>query len=161
MRLDTVAESFATYRAAVLPPNASAVQVLECQRAFYAGAYFLLMGTLFNIGDESTPEDDAIAQLEAIKAECEAFGAAAGAPLPEPRITVPDIHHEAPKVLVGEMRPVLERLGHRIGDDLPAGWGFALFLFTLGEAGHTFYIANCERADVLTGLHEFIRRQTS
>lgn len=182
MRVETVAESFATYRAAVLPPEASDVQVIECQRAFYAGVYFLLMGALLNIGDQSTDEEDGIAQLEAIKAECEAFAAgrqrgeetrraleppmmaaqrimreaeqAAGPP-------PPDIHHEAPKALVADIRPLLERLGHHIGGDLPAGWGFALFLFSFGEGGHTFYISNGERADLLVMLRDFMRRQVS
>jgi len=181
MRVASVAESFATYRAGVLPAAASDVQVLECRRAFYAGVYYLLMGSLFALGDESTPEDDAIAQLEALKAECEAFGVAGGVPLPPPANEPPmmaaqrimreaeqaagplpsDIHHEAPEDLVHEIRPVLERIGHQVGDDLPAGWGFALFLFTLGVGGHTFYIANCDRGDVVTALHEFIRRQVS
>jgi len=161
MRVASVAESFATYRAGVLPVDASDVQVLECQRAFFAGVYFLLMDGLLNIGDDGMSEDDGVAHLEAIKRECEAFGASGGLPPPVPPITVPDIHHEAPAALVQEIRPVLERIGHQVGDDLPAGWGFALFLFTLGEGGHTFYIANCDRGDVLTALHEFIRRQVS
>jgi len=197
MRVESVAESFATYRAAVLPPDASAVQVIECQRAFTAGVYFLLMGALRAIGDESTPEDDGIAQLEAIKAECEAFAtappdpnaaafasleamrraaAAAGVPLEPPMMAArrmmreaeqaagplpPDVQHTAPTDLVARIRPLLERLGHHIGGDLPDGWGFALFLFSFGAGGHTFYISNGDRADVLTALHEYIRRQTS
>jgi hypothetical protein len=201
MQVESVAGAFASYRAQVLPPDASDVQVLECQRAFYAGAYFLLMNIAHNIGDDSTPEEEGIEQLEALKTECEAFAAAGGMPLPvaaypphtpaapwiaDEQAPVPpaivaelerlamvrraaaaagltpaDIHHEAPAPLVADMRPVLERLGHRIGEVLPPGWGFALFLFSFGEGGHTFYIANCDRADVLTALHDFIRRQTS
>jgi hypothetical protein len=160
IRVASVAESFATYRAGVLPAGAPDVQVLECRRAFYAGVYFLLMDGLLNIGDTMS-EDEGVARLEAIKVECEAFGALGGLPPPVPPITVPDIHHEAPAALVEEIRPVLERIGHQVGDDLPEGWGFALFLFTLGVGGHTFYIATCDRADVVTALHDFIRRQVS
>jgi hypothetical protein len=180
VKIPTVAEAFATYRAEVLPADAPDVQVQECRRAFYAGTYGLLMGGLLVLGDESVPEEDGIAALEALKAECEAFAASGGLVEPpvDPNarafeslaamqraaekagILPADIHHEAPAALVADLRPLLERLGRNIGGDLPDGWGFALFLFTLGEAGHTFYIANCDRADVLTALHEFIRRQT-
>lgn len=169
MTVESVAAAFATYRAQALPAEASDVQVNECQRAFYAGAYFLLMNIAHNLGDESTPEEEGIVQLEALKAECEAFAAAGGLPLPVAPPAVPwmttstpaDIHHEAPAALVADMRPILERLGHHIGDGLPAGWGFALFLFSFGEGGHTFYIANADRGDILLALHDFIRRQTS
>jgi hypothetical protein len=88
LTVESVAGAFASYRAQVLPPEASAVQVLECQRAFYAGAYFLLMNIAHNIGDDSTPEEDGIEQLEALKTECEAFGAAGGLPLP---VAVPGV----------------------------------------------------------------------
>ena len=62
---------------------------------------------------------------------------------------------------------ILRRLGERIGNALPAGWGFTLQIYSFGPKGDpgegpegsTFYIANCERADVVKAMREFIRRQ--
>lgn len=157
MRTETVAESFETYRAQVLPAEASDVQVTECRRAFYAGAYFLLMNVAHNIGDESTSEEDGIVELEKLKAECETFAAAGGA-VPPPLVVPADIHYTLPDE--ADMQSLLRELGARIGEDLPAGWGFNLLLFTYGEGGALFYISSAQRADVLNVMREFIRRQT-
>ena len=162
MRLETVAESFATYRALVLPPDAPPVQVLECQRAFYAGVYFCLLNLMHNIGDESTDEEQGILELEKLKAECEAFAAAGGMPLPVPT-PPPPLVPEPPNYTTpdaAQMRPILQDLGGRIGSMLPEGWGFNLLLFTFGEGGYLFYISSAERADVLNVMREYIRRQT-
>jgi hypothetical protein len=164
MRLETVAESFATYRAAVLPREASAVQVDECRRAFYAGTYFCLMNLAFNIGDDATSEDEGIAELEKLKAECEAFAAAVGMALPHatpPVVEAPVVepaHYTTPDA--GEMRPILQELGGRIGADLPAGWGFNLLLFQYGAGGSLFYISSAERQDVIAVMREYIARNT-
>jgi len=157
LRTETVAESFATYAAKVLPKDAPPIQIEECRRAFYAGAYFLLMNLSYNIGDPTTDEEQGIVQLEKLQAECEAFAAAGGMPLP---VATPaaDINYTTPDA--DEMRPLLQDLGGRIGEALPGGWGFTLLLFTFGEGGSLFYISNAERADVLSTMHEFIRRQT-
>lgn len=162
MRVETVAEAFATYRAKVLPADAPAIQVTECQRAFYAGAYFLLMNVAYNIGDESTPEEQGIEELEKLKAECEAFAAAGGQPLPSAvspaPLTPPDINYTIPDE--GDMRATLRELGGQIGGMLPDGWGFNLLLFTYGEGGSLLYISSAQRADVLNVMREYIRRQT-
>lgn len=161
MRTETVAESFATYRAQVLPPDAPPIQVTECQRAFYAGAYFLLLNLAYNIGDDSTPEEQGIEELEKLKAECEAFAAVGGMALPTPtmeRPPPPDIHYTVPDPL--DIQARLKEIGGRIGNDLPDGWGFNLLLFTYGEGGNLFYISSADRADVINVMHEFIRRQT-
>lgn len=164
MRTETVAESFATYRDHVLPKDAPPVQVEECRRAFYAGSYFLLMNIAYNIGDDFTDEDQGIVELEKLQAEIEAFGKAGGMPLPTPVppapvVTVPDINYTTADA--DEMRPILITCADYIKGELPTGWGFSLLLFTFGEGGSLFYVANAERADVLNAMHEFIRRQTS
>jgi hypothetical protein len=164
MKPQTVAESFATYRAAVIPRAAPEVQVDECRRAFYAGTYFCLMNLAYNIGDDATSEDDGVAELEKLKAECEAFAAAVGMALPHatpqvveapvvepPNYTTPD---------AGEMRPILQELGGRIGAALPEGWGFNLLLFTYGAGGSLFYISSAERQDVIAVMREYIARNT-
>jgi hypothetical protein len=157
LRTETVAEAFADYRAKVLPPNAPDVQITECQRAFYAGAYFLLMNLAANIGDESTPEEEGIVELEKLKAECEAFAAAEAMPLP--KLVPPDIHYTVPDPL--DIQTKLKTLAAFIKDDyLPEGWGFTLLLFSYSEKGSLFYISSAERSDVLNVMREFIRRQT-
>jgi len=158
--VERVADSFATYRAQVLPPEAPEIQVTECRRAFYAGAYFLLMNVAHNIGDDSTSEEQGIAELEQLKAECEAFAAAGGLPIPIPEpIAAPDVNYTTPDT--AEMRPLLQSLGNRIGSALPKGWGFNLLLFTYGEGGSLFYISSAERSDVLAVMREYIKRSTT
>jgi hypothetical protein len=161
---ESVAASFATYRARVLPPNASDTQVLECRRAFYAGAYFLLMNVAYNIGDDSIANNDGVAQLERLKDECEAFAITGGMPLPTATphpvdvARTTEVDHIIPDST--EIRPLLNDLGERIGSELPNGWGFNLMLFEFGLNGSLFYVssANCE--DVMALMREFIRQQT-
>lgn len=161
MRLETVAESFATYRAQVLPKGAPEIQVTECQRAFYAGVYFCLLNLMHNVGDESTDLDQGILELEKLKAECETFAAAGGMALPiaVPPAPVPVHQQNYTTDDAAEMRPLLQRLGAFIGKDLPAGWGFNLLLFTYAP-GSLFYISSAEREDVIAMMREFIRRNT-
>jgi hypothetical protein len=162
VRLETVAESFATYRAQVIPPGAPDVQVEECRRAFYAGTYFCLMNLAYNIGDDSTSEDQGIVELEKLKAECELFAAGGGMPLPTATPPAPAVS-ELPNYTTpdaGEMRPVLQELGGRIGAVLPEGWGFNLLLFTYGAGGSLFYISSAAREDVIAVMREYINRNT-
>lgn len=82
VKFESVAASFASYRAEVLPVDASDVQVVECRRAFYAGTWMCLMNLVAHIKDE-TDEDEAALALDVMKAECEAFAAAGGeVPIP-------------------------------------------------------------------------------
>jgi hypothetical protein len=161
MRLETVAESFATYRAKVLPPAAPSVQVVECQRAFYAGVYFCLINLAYNIGDDSTDEEQGILELEKLKAECEAYAATAGQPLPHavppPAVVEPPNYQTDDDAAV---RPIAKDIGRIIADQLPDGWGFTLLLFTFGPGGSLSYISNADRSDMLLTMKEFIRRQT-
>lgn len=159
-RVETVAESWQTYRAAVVPQGASPAQVEETRRAFYAGSYFMLMNVAYNIGDDTTSEEEGIEHLEQLKAECETFAKSVGQPLPTPVETIapPDIHYTVPDPL--DIQTKLKELAAFIKDDLPEGWGFTLLLFSYGEKGSLFYISSAERADVLNVMREFIRRQT-
>jgi hypothetical protein len=150
----TLAELFETYRKRVLPATAPEVQIVECRRAFYAAAHSMLLLLLHTIGDEHVSEDEGVAVLEGLKAECEAFGKAGGvaAPVtPDMNYTVPDPH---------DMQTTLRDLGDYIGRGLPGGWGFTLLLFEYGENGSLFYISSADRADVIATMREFIKRQT-
>ena len=53
----------------------------------------------------------------------------------------------------------LHTIGRVIAGQLPAGWGFALLVFSFGEGGSTFYISNAQRDDMVQALEEFIERQ--
>jgi hypothetical protein len=161
MKVESVASLFATYRAKVLHPDAPPVQVQECARAFYAGAYFMLMDGLFNIGDQSTSEEEGIAELEKLKDEIEAFSAAGGMPLPTavpPAPEVPDINYTIPDP--HDIRALLTELGEGLGAKMPAGWGFNLLIFQYGAGGGLFYISSARREDVIATMKEFIQRQT-
>lgn len=161
MRMETVAESFETYRTRVLPRDAPPIQVDECRRAFYAGTYFMLMNLMANVGDESTSDEQGIAELEKLKAECEAFAGVAGMPLPRPAPPmhdVPDVNYTTPDAVT--IAPLLQALGQHLGTVVPPGWGFNLLMFEFGEGGSLFYISNAQREDVLATMKEFIRKQT-
>lgn len=163
MNIEGPLEAFHTYRQAVLPAHASKVQIEECRRAFVAGAYYLLMGALMNIGDANVTEEEGIATLEAIQAECEAFAKAVQMeppdPEPEPEACVtPDSNYTVPDPL--DVRSTLRRMGEELSQACPPGFGFNLLLFEFGERGSLFYIANAERADVINIMREFIQRST-
>jgi hypothetical protein len=77
MTLETIAESFAGYRRKVIPPTASDDQVQQLRAAFFGGAYILLM-QMMHAFNPDTDDEEGIAALEAVKAECEAFAATGG-----------------------------------------------------------------------------------
>lgn len=158
-RVETVAESWESYRHEVLPANAGPAQIAETRRAFYAGSYITLMNIATHVGDPNADEEEGVENLERLKAECEAFAASvalegkhAASPMPA------DIHYTLPDPL--DIQAKMKHLGRLIGDGLPDGWGFNLLLFTYGEGGSLFYISSAERADVLNVMREFIKRQT-
>ena len=54
--------AWAAYRRLVLPKDAGVIQVEECRRAFYAGAYTVF--TAFHeIGEPEIPEDEGIVRM--------------------------------------------------------------------------------------------------
>jgi hypothetical protein len=166
--MTTVADSWVAFRNMAVPKAAGPVQVAALQRAFYAGAYFLLV-SLHEASDDTVSDQQGVAHLEALKREIEEFAilnrpAVDVAPPPEPvapsRILVPDTNYTTSDP--ANIRPVLQELGARISSVLPDAWGFTLLLFPFGEPakeGGTFYIANAERADVLNIMRQFIRSQ--
>jgi hypothetical protein len=167
MRTETVAEAFATYQARVLPKDASAIQIQECRRAFYAGAYFLLMNLAHNIGDDSTDEEQGIQELEKLKTECETFAAAGGMPLPT--MAPPDPPDQSSyNVRSDEVERALRELAQEIKPKVPAGFGFTLLIYSYnktglakeGPAGSMFYISSARRQDMVQAMREFITRNT-
>lgn len=51
------------------------------------------------------------------------------------------------------------KLAKLIGESLPPGWGFGLFLFTFGENGTMFWVSNAARPDMILALQEWMRKQ--
>jgi hypothetical protein len=166
-KMETVAESWATFRKAAVPKGAGPGQELDMKKAFYAGAYFLLISLNVTIGDDSVSEDAGVNMLTALREEIEAFALGQAPPavpiaMPQPgpsRIVSPDTAYTVPDP--DNMRPLLQELGGRIGGTLPDGWGFNLLLFPFGEPGENdggvLYISNAERASVLDVMRNFIR----
>lgn len=74
-----------------------------------------------------------------------------GEPLPKGfRVPVPD-----------DVKETGNRLGGVIGNSLPPGWGFGLFLFTFGPDGTMFWISNAQRSDMVKALSEWIHTEGS
>ena len=71
----------------------------------------------------------------------------------------PGQYDERYEVRQAEIEQLLYRFGRLFGDDLPEGWGFALFLFSYGDNGSMFYISSGQRADVIRMLKEYLARE--
>ncbi len=69
--MNRIRQQWESYRESVIPNDAGAIQVQECQRAFYAGACSIL-----NIQceiDEGMSDDDGVKFIESLHEECEHF----------------------------------------------------------------------------------------
>jgi len=53
----------------------------------------------------------------------------------------------------------LREIGEIIKAQLPAGVGFTLFMFDIGDEGGMFYLSSAERTSMLKALREFISNQ--
>lgn len=73
-RIESVADIFATYRACVIPPQASGVQVLETEQAMYSACQ-LLLSTLMRKIENPTDADGsgAITWLRLVVEECNRY----------------------------------------------------------------------------------------
>jgi hypothetical protein len=69
--MTTVKKAWESYAAQVLPKEAPAVQVIECRRAFYAGAYSL--GVTMTQEVSELPDREAMAAITALRLECSEF----------------------------------------------------------------------------------------
>jgi len=57
-----------------------------------------------------------------------------------------------------EARLTLEELAVHIGEQMPEGVGFTLFLHDFGEGGNLAYISTARREDVMEMLHEWMNK---
>lgn len=75
----TIKEEWLSYRA-VLPANASPIQLQETRRAFYAGCVSLLK-LLSALEDDGLSDDAGALVIEGLSAELKAFNKAIGTPM--------------------------------------------------------------------------------
>jgi hypothetical protein len=66
----TVRAGFEAYRRFIMPPDAGDVQIIECRRAFYAGAVQVFFAVIDNA---NLPEAEAMQRLSDYQAELAAF----------------------------------------------------------------------------------------
>lgn len=66
-------KAWESYRNEVLPQNAPFFQVLECRRAFYAGAQALMSGVLNSLDPGSNPTEQDIEIMTGIQSELSQF----------------------------------------------------------------------------------------
>ena len=57
-----------------------------------------------------------------------------------------------------EIEKILVDIGHRIGSQMPKGYGFMLQIFSYGEGGDLFYISSAQRGDIINVMKEFIEK---
>lgn len=76
-----------------------------------------------------------------------------------PRLTGPLQYDERYEIRQGDVERAMYSIGQDIGERLPEGWGFALFLMDYGENGATFYMSSVQRADVMNAIEEWLRRE--
>jgi len=146
-----VADFFWSFRRDVISPDAPAVQVNEMGKAFYAGASAVLFA-LMEITDK--PDDAGVDLIDRLYRECHAFAQAPDVDAPAP---VPDINFTTPDP--DDIRTLLNDLGGRLKNDVPAGYGFALLIFEFAGP-NLFYLSSADRADMIKAMREFITRAT-
>lgn len=70
--LKLIAKGWQTYRACVLPQDTPAIQIQECKRAFYAGAWYVVR-TIEVLGDEHVSVIAAAMTMQSMCDESEQF----------------------------------------------------------------------------------------
>lgn len=56
-----------------------------------------------------------------------------------------------------EAQKALREVGEYIKGMVPAGYGFTLLLFNMGEGGAMFYMSSAERESMIEAMKEFIK----
>jgi hypothetical protein len=155
----TAAEALEGYLQTVLP-RGTPEQIEGARLAFMSGVWFLLKQFHDYIGDPATSEAEGEAYLTVLKAECDAFLAnvRARARPPDPREQLGQMNYTTPDP--DHIQSLMNDIGHRIGERMPAGYGFMLMIFNYGEGGSMFYISSGEREDMMRAMREFIQKQT-
>jgi hypothetical protein len=74
MTSTTIAGWWASYAERVIPAHAPRVQMLECKRAFYAGAAAMVDAIMRGLSEGDEPTDDDLASMDRLIAELTKFG---------------------------------------------------------------------------------------
>jgi hypothetical protein len=74
-KMKVIENGFKSYQALVIPKDAPEVQVIECRRAFYAGAAILLTSMMNIMDEDREPTANDMMKMAGIQAELDAFGA--------------------------------------------------------------------------------------
>jgi hypothetical protein len=74
----SIKSEWESYHTTVLPRNAPPIQIMECRRAFYAGAEAFFR-CVYDVGSDDAPEDDGVEYLETLSQELQTFGRDVGA----------------------------------------------------------------------------------
>jgi len=69
----TIADFWTSYRRDVVPADAPPVQLIECRRAFYAGAAAMLSGMMDAAGEPGEPGEQDIRRVEDLAGEVSRF----------------------------------------------------------------------------------------
>lgn len=72
-RKDVIRQGWETYREKVIPKDAGAMQLLECERAFFAGASWLFSAAINLIDDSDDMSESDEALFASIESELNAF----------------------------------------------------------------------------------------
>jgi len=72
--MSIIKNSWLNYRVLVLPANAPAIQVIECRRAFYAGAASLFGSVMNSLSPGDGVEDSDMRVMEDLDKEIKDFG---------------------------------------------------------------------------------------
>ena len=76
MKRQLMAEQWDSFARAVLPKDASAVQLQEMRRAFYAGAQAILHGVIAALAPEAEPTDEDLHMMANLEIELSEFAEA-------------------------------------------------------------------------------------
>lgn len=71
----TLGGEWEIFRKDVIPPGAPPIQLVECRRAFYAGAHAALQ-LMATVGDSGVSEETGAAYVESLMQECRGFAMA-------------------------------------------------------------------------------------
>jgi hypothetical protein len=141
------------YRRAVIPIDASRVQVEECRRAYLAGASVLFDTVFALLSPDAEPTEEDLRHMQELHDELRGLVASVGKPKPAP----PPRIEERYQVRSEAAEAMLKNIGGLLREACPPGYGFALLVFTF-EPGAMFYTANAERADMVKAMREFIAK---
>jgi hypothetical protein len=147
-----------SYLAEVIPAKAPNIQIVECQRAFYAGAQGLLSAITTGLTPGLEAEQEDLAMMDGIAAELKAFAVNVAVEAKAEDV----VERLDDPVRLSPRRLEVEAMGRatikRAIEGLPRGIIVTLFLTTAGKDGFLTYLSNGDRQDMIRALVEWLGR---